>query len=221
MSALTEAKSLSASSARARLGDLGRVASSDDAQALGPERLHAERHERDAAVVQLAHGLGVDVGGVRLDADVASHPEPLAHAVEHAADAVQRERRGPAPDVDARDLGGSHEVGPPVDLGQRRTRVRLDQRGVVGDLRVGAVRAAVAAERDVQVERRALDGRRRPRRVRARELPALLGADEVPAHRTGRHARDSMSRPAHRYLTIPSTALGRSRCASDSSVHAP
>ena len=138
-----------------------------------------------------------------------------------AADAVQRERGRAAADVDARDLGGADEVGPAVDLGQRRDRVRLDERRVVGHLRVGAVRAAVAAERHVQVERRALDRRRRPAGIRARELPALLGADEVPAHRAGRQARDALSGRAHRYLTIPSTALGRSRCASESSVHAP
>ncbi len=114
MSALTDAKPLLGQKAKRVLGNLRRIPASDGCEVLGAERLHAERHEGDAARVQLAHHGFVDVRGVGLDADVARHLEALANALEHRGDALQRERRRSAPHVDAGDFGTARSGRPTV-----------------------------------------------------------------------------------------------------------
>ncbi len=206
--------------AQSALGDFGRVVTPDGVEMLRAKRLHAERHERDADLVKRSHDVSVDVGGVGLDADVARQVETLPDSPENERHALEGQRRSAAAHVDAGDLARPDLVGPPVDLGDRGSRVPLHELGPVRDLGVRAVRAAVATEGNVKVERGPLDPRRRPRRIRAHELPALLGADQMAAQGRRGEPREPAAGPAHQYRPIASTALGRSRSASTISVHA-
>ena len=181
-----------------RLRDLRRVAAADRREVPGVERLDAQRDERDARLVQAAGEIVVHVGRVGLDADVAGDEEALPHADHDASHALQRQcRRAPA-DVDTRHLDGPDGVGPAVCLGQRGALVGRHQLRAVADLGVRAVRARVAAEGDVQVQRGAPEPGRDPTVRRRREHPALARADEVAARGPGHRARDAGPRCAHR-----------------------
>ena len=106
MSALTDAKPLSAKKRQSALGDLGLVAAPDGREALGPKRLHAERHERDPAVVQLASTVSASTsaGLVSMQTSPVTSNRSRTRS-STAATLVQRERRRSAADVDAGDLG--------------------------------------------------------------------------------------------------------------------
>ena len=138
----------------------------------GAKRLHAERDERDAA----SRGARARLRASTSAGLVSMQTSPVRSKRSRTRpstrrDALQRQRRSAAAHVDARDFARPDLVGPPVDLGERGARVPLHELGPVGDLGVGTVGTAVAAEGDVQVERGPLEPRRRPARTRAARTP--------------------------------------------------